>query len=124
LSITGRGRKRQIELAKEFNIEQFIAPSTGCCFLTEKRYADKFKDKMKYAKKKLEMSDFELLMVGRHFRIAPILKLIVGRNFEENSYLKNFQRIPVSLRQLKFPVQLLSQMKDFRMKRKKFCVLQ
>ncbi len=92
LSITGRGRKRQIELAKEFNIEQFIAPSTGCCFLTEKRYADKFKDKMKYAKKKLEMSDFELLMVGRHFRIAPILKLIVGRNFEENSYLKKLSK--------------------------------
>ena len=103
LSITGRGRKRQIELAKEFGIEQFIAPSTGCCFLTEERYADKFKDKMKYSKKKLEMRDFELLMVGRHFRISPHLKLIVGRNFEENNYLKKISRDSFLFETVKVP---------------------
>lgn len=88
--ISGRGRKRQIQLALEFHLNDYLAPSSGCCFLTEPRYADKFMDKIKHTEKKLEIEDFELLMVGRHFRISPNLKLIVGRNLEENLYLEKF----------------------------------
>lgn len=90
LSISGRGRKIQIQYASQIGIEGLVASPSGCCLLTDPHYADKFKDKIKHCRKKLELRDFELLMVGRHFRISENLKFIVGRNLEENEVLEKF----------------------------------
>ena len=37
---------------------------------------------------KPSLNDIELLKVGRHFRLSPSSKLIVGRNEDENKVLK------------------------------------
>lgn len=92
LSISGRGRKTQIQYVSEIGIEGLTSSTSGCCLLTDPRYGEKFKDKTKHCKTKLESEDFELLMIGRHFRISENLKLIVGRNLEENEALEKFSK--------------------------------
>lgn len=84
LDISGRRRKKQIELAKKFNIKEFSSPSGGC-LLTYKEFSEKLKDLFEH-KKRITMRDVELLKVGRHFRFEDN-KIIVGRNEKENKRL-------------------------------------
>jgi len=82
--IQGRGRRRQIDLAKEWGVEEYLWPGGGC-LLTESHFCRRLKDLLKYDK--LSIEDIELLKLGRHFRITPDFKLIVGRDKEENEKL-------------------------------------
>jgi tRNA-specific 2-thiouridylase len=84
LDIRGRSRKRQIKLAKEFNIADYPCPAGGC-LLTYKEFADKVKDLFKH-KKRVSMKDITLLKLGRHFRFGKD-KIVVGRNERENKAL-------------------------------------
>lgn len=86
--IKGRSKKRQIELLKEYQVPEIEFLQTGCCFLTDKVFSKRFKDKIDHSNGLLNLEDVELLMVGRHFRISNRLKLVVGRNEEENIFLE------------------------------------
>lgn len=90
LNITGRARKIQNQIANKMGIENIVAPTSGCCLLTDPGYAKRVKDKFSNNKKKLGLEDFELLMIGRHFRLAENLKIIVGRNLKENIALEKY----------------------------------
>jgi tRNA U34 2-thiouridine synthase MnmA/TrmU len=82
---SGRSRKPQIELAKKLGFEEWEQPAGGCCFLTDLSYAKRFKDLFQYdSHHTLTLDDVVLLGVGRHFRLSPSAKLIVGRNEGEN----------------------------------------
>ncbi|MCK4245369.1 MAG: hypothetical protein KAX20_07070 [Candidatus Omnitrophica bacterium] len=85
LDISGRSRRRQLELAKEFGISKYLSPAGGC-LLTEKEFSRRLSDLFEH-KKRIETSDVELLKVGRHFRLSPKTKLIVGRDERENKIL-------------------------------------
>jgi tRNA-specific 2-thiouridylase len=82
--ISGRSRKRQLEMAKKFNINSFPSPAGGC-LLTEQELAKKLKDLFKH-RTRVSLRDVNLLKVGRHFRLGSN-KIIVGRNELENSVL-------------------------------------
>jgi tRNA-specific 2-thiouridylase len=84
LDIRGRSRKRQIELAKEFNIVDYPCPAGGC-LLTYKEFAEKVRDLFKH-KKRVTLKDIALLKVGRHLRLGTD-KIVVGRNESENKTL-------------------------------------
>jgi tRNA-specific 2-thiouridylase len=84
LSIQGRSRKPQFELAKEYGITSFPSPAGGC-LLTCEEYSKKLQDLFDN-KKRLSMADVALLRVGRHFRVGKN-KIIVGRNEAENKVL-------------------------------------
>ena len=84
LSIQGRSRKPQFELAKEYGITTFPSPAGGC-LLTCEEYSKKLRDLFEN-KKHLSMEDIALLRVGRHFRLGKN-KIIVGRNEAENKFL-------------------------------------
>jgi len=84
LSIQGRSRKPQFELAKEYCITTYPSPAGGC-LLTCEEYAKKLSDLFKN-KKRISMADVTLLRVGRHFRVGKN-KFIVGRNEAENKFL-------------------------------------
>lgn len=106
LDIQGRSRKRQIALAEKWGIKQYPAPAGGCK-LTEPGFAKRMNDLL--LKKKFSQNDIDLLKVGRHFTLYEYVKLVVGRNEEENrkifslacsqDYLLNSQNCkgPVSL---------------------------
>ena len=82
--IQGRGRSRQIQLAKKWAIEDYSWPAGGC-LLTDPYFCKRLKDILKH--KEYTLDDIELLKVGRHFRIAPHFKLVVGRDQKENEKL-------------------------------------
>jgi tRNA U34 2-thiouridine synthase MnmA/TrmU len=84
LCISGRGRKPQMDLAKEYGITVYPSPAGGC-LLTCEEYAKKLGDLFEH-KKRVSVADVELLRFGRHFRVGKN-KFIVGRNFAENTYL-------------------------------------
>jgi tRNA U34 2-thiouridine synthase MnmA/TrmU len=84
LSISGRGRKPQFELAKEYGISVYPSPAGGC-LLTCEEYAKKLRDLLLH-KKRISAGDVALLRIGRHFRMGKN-KIIVGRNFVENNFL-------------------------------------
>jgi hypothetical protein len=84
LSISGRGRKPQFELAKEYGITVYPSPAGGC-LLTCQEYAKKLRDLFLH-KKRISAGDVALLRIGRHFRMGKN-KIIVGRNFVENNFL-------------------------------------
>jgi tRNA U34 2-thiouridine synthase MnmA/TrmU len=93
LDIHGRGRKKQIALAKEYGLSEFMQPAGGCCFLTDESYTRKFKDVVTHKNgEELEIEDVFVLGVGRHFRLASNLKLIVGRDEVENNFLSHYAR--------------------------------
>jgi tRNA U34 2-thiouridine synthase MnmA/TrmU len=82
LDIRGRSRKRQLELAKKFNIKNFLPPAGGC-ILTEVAFKKRFEDLKKY-NPNFSLKDLLLLKYGRHFRVSKNCKILLGRNEEEN----------------------------------------
>ncbi len=88
----GRSRKPQLALAKNYGITRFMQPAGGCCFLTDQAYSRKFRDVLAHLQDRpLSMDDIFLLGVGRHLRLSPSLKVIVGRDEIENNFLARFE---------------------------------
>jgi tRNA U34 2-thiouridine synthase MnmA/TrmU len=65
LDISGRGRNRQMELAKKFGIKDYPSPAGGC-LLTEKEFCKKLGEMIKYWPE-CTPEDVELLKCGRAF---------------------------------------------------------
>ncbi|MDD4954336.1 MAG: tRNA 4-thiouridine(8) synthase ThiI, partial [Candidatus Omnitrophica bacterium] len=86
----GRSRKPQIELARKLNIQEYSQPAGGC-LLTDPQFSRRLKDLM--AHKELNADNTELLKLGRHFRLSPQAKLIIGRNELENGKLMELARV-------------------------------
>lgn len=86
MDIQGRSRKRQIALAEDFGIKHYPAPAGGCK-LTEPGFAKRMKDLLT---KNFNKNDIDLLKVGRHFKLFKNIKLVVGRNEEENKKIYSF----------------------------------
>ncbi|HSQ49121.1 MAG TPA: hypothetical protein VLL96_05500 [Candidatus Deferrimicrobiaceae bacterium] len=84
LNISGRSRKPQFALAKEYGITTYPSPAGGC-LLTCEEYTKKLQDLFDH-KKRISIEDVALLRVGRHFRVGTN-KFIVGRNEAENKFL-------------------------------------
>jgi len=84
LSVKGRRRLPQIELARKLGIDTYPNPSGGC-LLTDPRFAERLREHLRH-EEKLSALDAELLKIGRHFRIDGT-KVVVGRNKEENERL-------------------------------------
>jgi tRNA-uridine 2-sulfurtransferase len=92
--ISGRSRHRQMELAEQLGISDYPQPAGGCCYLTDENFARKFFDVLDAREargeaRRLEREDVLLLSTGRHFRLSPKAKLIVGRTEVENALLEH-----------------------------------
>jgi len=79
LDISGRSRKTQIGLAANYGIAEYPCPAGGC-LLTIAGFVRRMKDLMTYSE--VNAHGVTLLKVGRHFRLTPQAKLVVGRNQE------------------------------------------
>ncbi|MDP8260232.1 MAG: tRNA 4-thiouridine(8) synthase ThiI [Candidatus Gygaella obscura] len=84
LGLSGRGRKVQLQFAKEYKLTGFSQPAGGC-FLTDPRYSHRIKDLLKYDE--LKVKNISLLRMGRHFRIGRKAKFIVGRDKADNGII-------------------------------------
>ncbi|MEW6379126.1 MAG: tRNA 4-thiouridine(8) synthase ThiI [bacterium] len=83
LDISGRSRKRQMELAREFGIFNYPSPAGGC-LLTDESFSRRLKATLARKDDRVRLEDMPLLKLGRHFLIRPGVRLIVGRNHAEN----------------------------------------
>jgi tRNA-specific 2-thiouridylase len=88
LGIQGRSRKPQIELAEHFGIHDYPCPAGGC-LLTDPGFSRRMKDLILHGPD-FSLNDVHLLKMGRHFRLSPKIKLVVGRNKEENQKIQAF----------------------------------
>jgi len=81
--IKGRSRKIQLQMAKEFGIQD--PPNAGGgCLLTDKAFGKRAFDLFDHTETPT-FNDIDLLKVGRHFRLDEHTKLVVGRGKEENA---------------------------------------
>jgi hypothetical protein len=87
LGIHGRSRKRLLELAAGFGIENPPMPSAGCA-LTSPEFAKKVRDIFEH-KENYKSWEFEILKMGRHFRLDAQTKIVVSRNEDQNAFLEN-----------------------------------
>lgn len=88
-NISGRSRRRQMELADEFGLEEYPSPASGC-LLTDVGYSRRLRDLLAH-KRDIDFNDLNLLKIGRHFRPDAATKIIVGRNQEENDKIRQYR---------------------------------
>jgi len=88
-ALHGRGRGAQLELARRFGLDEFPAPSGGCCFLADRSFARRLRDLLDHTDPaKVTREDLVLLKVGRHFRLAHDTKVVLGRDEPESRLLR------------------------------------
>ncbi len=114
----GRSRKQQMALAKKFDLTDYPMPAGGC-LLTEPNYSHRLRELLIHNPNP-SLNDLHLLRVGRHFRVSPSCKIIVGRDerdndrieqlAEENDYLMKVENFgsPVTLLSGKDSVEFIS----------------
>ena len=91
-----------MEMAQKRDITEYPSPAGGC-LLTEKGFSRRLKDLLT-SKIDVETGELELLKLGRHFRIAPNTKIVVGRNKRENEAIRSLAgKNDTTLRSLSVP---------------------
>ncbi len=110
LDIKGRGRKTQIKLAAEFGIKEYPAPAGGC-LLTDKGYTTRLRDLFEHQENCTE-EELHLLKYGRHYRLNPQTKLIVGRTQSDNDNILKFHNpqrdIVIDVKDYPSPIALIA----------------
>ncbi|MBE3606700.1 argininosuccinate synthase [Campylobacter sp. RM13119] len=86
LDISGRDRKPQLALARQWGIEDYATPGGGC-LLTIDSFAVKIRDYLKFDKD-MRKIDVTWLKLGRHLRLKNGAKLIIGRDEADNNALE------------------------------------
>ena len=90
---SGRSRKPQMALAKEFGFTDYAQPAGGCCFLTDANYSVKLQDLWQSrGERRYELDDIMLLKVGRHIRPRPHFKVIISREEGEGNFLAGYRK--------------------------------
>jgi len=85
MAFQGRSRKPQMALARELGLADYPNPASGC-LLTDPGYSARLRDLFS-AREFVDLSDLNLLRVGRQFRLSPACKAIVGRDETDNARL-------------------------------------
>lgn len=78
---SGRSRRPQFDLAVRLGVIEYEQPAGGC-LLTDPCFCLRLKDLLESGP--YDLDNVELLKVGRHYRLSPQAKLIVGRDEEDN----------------------------------------
>lgn len=86
LNISGRGRKVQMELAKQWGIVDYPSPAGGCK-LTEPGFSKRLRDLVEH-KENVTPEDLQLLTIGRHFRVTDRCKIVSTRTKDEVDILR------------------------------------
>lgn len=89
-SLSGRSRKPQIEMAKAFGVTDYPAPAGGC-LLTDVNISKRLKDLFEH-KASPDRAELELLKYGRHIRLSPAVKIVVGRDKADNEQILGHYR--------------------------------
>jgi len=111
LDVSGRGREKQLLLAKKYKIKNFATPAGGC-LLTDPFFSQKLRIMMSNWPK-YTSDDINLLKYGRIFWLnykKNKIMFVVGRNEEENNMLQKVAKkgdIMVELKEINGPLTLV-----------------
>lgn len=87
-AIEGRSRKVQLQLAREFGLEEHeIAQPASGCLLTDPGFSSRLHTLFSIKKDNTE-KDIQLLKIGRHFKLKNNAILVVARNEQECKILE------------------------------------
>jgi hypothetical protein len=86
----GRRRSELAALGRRLGLKEIPQPSVGCA-LAQATFAPRVRDLLQFHPDATRW-DFELLGIGRHVRINEQVKMVVGRNADENALLRLFFR--------------------------------
>jgi len=79
-----------MELARKLNITDYPSPAGGC-LLTDPIFSKRLEDLLS-SEPQFEIREIELMKVGRHFRLGPHTRLVVGRNKSENETIASLAK--------------------------------
>jgi hypothetical protein len=97
-NFSGRSRKPQMQLAKQYGFTDYAQPAGGCCFLTDESYSLKLVDLWQArGERDYELDDIMLLKVGRHIRPKPHFKIIVAREDGESQFMSGYKQDFISM---------------------------
>ncbi len=85
-AIQGRGRKRQLELAKKFSLKKIPSPAGGC-LLTDPTFASRIKSLLDVHPNP-SLEEVKLLKKGRMFRINGCIFVVARNDTERKQFLK------------------------------------
>ncbi len=108
LDVQGRGRKRQMEMAERYLINEYASPAGGC-LLTDSAFSKRLRDIFEHDDN-MKVRDLELLKFGRHLRLNDETKIIVGRKQSENTMIRHLSDnndIVLKMRDLPGPTLLI-----------------
>jgi tRNA U34 2-thiouridine synthase MnmA/TrmU len=88
MDISGRSRKTQVQMARDFGIKEYPSPAGGC-LLTDKIFSNRLRDLMD-VQKMFDKRELYFLKYGRHFRLDSKTKIIVGRSKNDNKNLLKY----------------------------------
>lgn len=88
LDLNGRSRKPQMALAEQFGIKDYPSPAGGC-LLTDPGYSRRLKDLLEQGAE-LTRNALFLLQHGRHLRLSPDTKIVVGRTKSDNDQIMQY----------------------------------
>ncbi|MCK9555409.1 tRNA 4-thiouridine(8) synthase ThiI [bacterium] len=86
MGLSGRGRKKQIDLAGHFGIEKIPQPAGGC-LLADSNFSRKLRDLIKH--REFSLKDVDLIKHGRFYRNKNGSRIIIARNESESLLLWN-----------------------------------
>ena len=118
LDFSGRGRSRQIELARSFGITDFPAPAGGCILadpILSKRIARVYRNEFVVTQDNMNVVDILLMLIGRQFLLPQSGWLVLGRDEKENDRLESLQEpgdIKLFIEERPGPVALLRRAAD------------
>jgi len=87
MGFSGRSRKPQMALARQYRMDDYPSPAGGC-LLTDIVFSNRLKDLLT-DNRNPSKKEIELLKTGRHFRLDSQTKLVVGRNQTENQVIRS-----------------------------------
>lgn len=90
LSIEGRSRKPQMELARGLALGDYPCPAGGC-LLTDSQFACRVREMLAHEPDS-HLADACLLMHGRHYRLPDNSRVVVGRNEKDNQHIAALAR--------------------------------
>jgi hypothetical protein len=96
LDFSGRGRSRQIALAREMGIEDFPAPAGGCILadpILSRRIARVYEGDFVVTQQNMGVADILLMLLGRQFLLPHHGWLILGRDERDNNRLEEMREV-------------------------------
>ncbi len=99
----GRSRQPQMRLAEKFGFKGYAQPGGGCV-LTDPNFCKRLQDLLDHRNNRdYSLDDILLLHLGRHVRVNPNLKVIIGRDQVENNFIERFSDKHTLLETVDYP---------------------